>query len=113
MTVGALEAFFDYQPEDWVDQAACRGKATASGSYDAFFTQSQQQQTKRDLCAVCPVAWDCLDYAYRHDLDGLYGGMAAHERVWFRRRRKGDVTSNAARLDHRRQMTALHAGRRS
>lgn len=109
---GALEAFLEYQEEGWVEAAACRGRASVSGSYDAFFAQNQQQQTKRELCAVCPVSWDCLGYAYRNELDGLYGGMAAHERMWFRKRRKGDVTSNAARLDHRRQMTALHAGRR-
>ncbi len=44
----------------------------------------------RAICARCPVAAECLDYAIRADEGhGLWGGKTPAERDEIRRRRRG------------------------
>ena len=32
------------------------------------------------ICACCPIATECRDYAAAHDLDGVWGGTTQDER---------------------------------
>lgn len=65
-----------------MEDAACRGAVYDTGSYDAFFQKRDNSnapditRTKYDQCAVCPVAYDCFEYAARIEANGgIWGGM--------------------------------------
>lgn len=71
-----------YQDEPWMDDAACRGSVAETGSYDDFFqrkdgsTTASVARSKYELCADCPVAFECFDYAARIEaVGGVWGGM--------------------------------------
>ena len=34
----------------------------------------------KQICARCPIATECRDYALAHDLDGVWGGTTQDER---------------------------------
>jgi len=34
----------------------------------------------KQICACCPIAIECRDYALAHDLDGVWGGTTQDER---------------------------------
>lgn len=34
----------------------------------------------KQICALCPIAIECRDYALAHDLDGVWGGTTQDER---------------------------------
>ena len=70
--------------DDWMADAACLPYDTA-----IFFPYSPYDidQTAADLCAACPVAEPCLDYALRYQLDGTWGGTTAPGRARMRRER--------------------------
>ena len=34
----------------------------------------------KKICAQCPIAIECRDYALAHDLDGVWGGTTQDER---------------------------------
>jgi hypothetical protein len=40
----------------------------------------------KKFCSTCPVQSDCLDYAMRHDVQGVWGGTAYAERKQRRKR---------------------------
>ncbi|WP_394334227.1 WhiB family transcriptional regulator [Mycobacteroides abscessus] len=40
------------------------------------------------MCAQCPVAAECLEYAFRANEEyGIFGGVTAHERMVMKRGR--------------------------
>jgi WhiB family redox-sensing transcriptional regulator len=69
----------------WMARGACRGADT-----NLFFPAPGQGRgaealravaAAKALCAVCPVAGECLDYANATDQRfGVWGGLTAHER---------------------------------
>lgn len=67
----------------WQDHAACKGKPT-----ELFFPISSKtdcSEAKR-ICRECPVRVDCVLFAMKHDLYGIWGGMTESERAeWSRR----------------------------
>ncbi len=65
--------------------AACRGACTA-----VFFPVSDAQaDDAKAVCAECPVAEQCLEYAIAtHQPDGVWGGLTAIERHRLVRRRQ-------------------------
>lgn len=72
---------------DWQQDAACRGTSPQlffAERFD-FLTVSQAQQ----ICAICPVRAECLDYGL-HERDGIWGGLAPKARREEARRRKID-----------------------
>lgn len=79
------EIGFDYRPETWMDDAACVGYPVD----DWFWERSTPPATKqkaRAICAECPVATQCLDYALRvegglYHRAGLYGGLSPEQRL--------------------------------
>jgi WhiB family redox-sensing transcriptional regulator len=61
--------------EDWTVQAKCRGMA------DALFPEASDQKRARQLCAGCPVRFECLAEALDHRIEwGVWGGMTERER---------------------------------
>ena len=65
--------------------AACQGADTA-----VFFPVSDTfAEEAKAICATCPVAEQCLEYAIStHQSDGVWGGLTALERHRLVRRRQ-------------------------
>jgi WhiB family transcriptional regulator, redox-sensing transcriptional regulator len=72
-------------PADFLVDAACKGGDTA-----VFFPVSESNaQEAKSICATCPVAEQCLEYAIEtHQPDGVWGGLTAVERHRLVRRRQ-------------------------
>jgi WhiB family transcriptional regulator, redox-sensing transcriptional regulator len=77
-----------YRREDWQKQAACRGLDP-----ELFFPGSGGRSlTARAVCAACPVADECLDYALRlNEKAGVWGGT-----TWTERRKMARPTVRVA-----------------
>lgn len=71
--------------EEWRKDAACRGKPTTV----LFFPAGPEYEVVPDLCHVCPVRQECLDYAVvTKQAQGVWGGMTSKERrKWARHNR--------------------------
>ena len=65
--------------------AACRGADTS-----IFFPVSDSLADEaKQICAACPVAEQCLEYAVAtHQPDGVWGGLTGQERHRLVRRRQ-------------------------
>lgn len=70
---------------DW-SRAACRGLPT-----ELFYPGQGDDRTARaarEICAVCPIRAECLDYAIGNaERFGIWGGMTEHDRRVERRSR--------------------------
>ena len=89
-------ALFDAIPErtDWQDDAECRGADTT-----VFFPVSEADAgPAQAICATCPVAEACLEYAIStRQPDGVWGGLTPTERHrLIRRRQKAARKARAA-----------------
>lgn len=63
--------------DDWQDRALC-----AEVGDDFWFPEKggSVKEPKR-VCAQCPVAAECLEYALEHDIRfGVWGGLSERER---------------------------------
>ena len=76
----------------WHGNAMCRGEDIA-----VFFAEDGERATSlerkyqeaKELCAGCPVAQHCLDYAIANNIKyGVWGGSDPDERGSLRRRRQ-------------------------
>ena len=70
---------------DFFEDAACHGADTS-----VFFPVSDTYADEaKAICATCPVAEQCLEYAIdTHQGDGVWGGLTALERHRLVRRRQ-------------------------
>jgi WhiB family redox-sensing transcriptional regulator len=70
---------------DFFEDAACHGADTS-----VFFPVSDTYAGEaKAICATCPVAEQCLEYAVStHQTDGVWGGLTALERHRLVRRRQ-------------------------
>jgi WhiB family transcriptional regulator, redox-sensing transcriptional regulator len=71
---------------DWPDRPAC-----TDADPEAFFpAKGEPVDAAKAICAICPVADECAEWALAHPLDGaqfgVWGGMSAPERKDWRRR---------------------------
>ncbi|MGH8885182.1 MAG: WhiB family transcriptional regulator [Egibacteraceae bacterium] len=80
----------DEERPAWQADAACAGMPT-----DEFFPVGStgpalaRIATAKAVCAACPVAEKCLEYALSTgQTDGVWGGMSEDERRTERRRRQ-------------------------
>jgi WhiB family redox-sensing transcriptional regulator len=73
--------------EEWMDQAACRGKDA-----DLFFPEpGESLRPAKQICAGCAARDDCLRFAVREQIfHGIWGGLSPQERRRGRRRRTED-----------------------
>ena len=75
-------------PADWRTLAACRGLDP-----DLFFPERGDSFTARNaqaVCATCPVAEQCLEFAIEvGETEGIWGGLSGRQMRQERRRRAG------------------------
>lgn len=68
---------------DWVDEAACRDSGLPTS---AWFPARDERWDPvvlqaREICAGCPVAAECLEYALESDERiGVWGGLSGKQR---------------------------------
>ena len=63
----------------WMDRGACRSAGVPTDT--VFATQGQgKADTAKDVCAGCNVVDDCLDYALRNNVVGVWGATTTAER---------------------------------
>src|SRR5689334_22384794 len=89
---------------DFFEDAACQGADTS-----VFFPVSDTYADEaKAICATCPVAEQCLEYAVAtHQADGVWGGMTALERHRLvRRRQRVAREERAAREESARESAA-------
>lgn len=69
----------------WQEQAACRGVPDP----DIFFPKIGPAPAAKAICAGCPVAVDCLNFALAQPIDpsGIWGNTNREERKELRRGR--------------------------
>lgn len=59
----------------WQRHAACRGMGTDPDTPNPFFPLTRRStRLAREICATCTVRTDCLAYAERHGVEGVWGG---------------------------------------
>ena len=70
---------------NWMARGRCKEVAP-----DIFFpSDGMGVQVAQRICAECPVAQDCLEYALDHHIDhGVWGGCSERERRRILRRRR-------------------------
>lgn len=67
---------------EWRDHSACRDLTP-----EPFFDAIDRTAAAKAVCAACPVAAECLDYAQANRIEhGVWGGYDEDERRRFRRR---------------------------
>jgi WhiB family redox-sensing transcriptional regulator len=84
-TVGAYvgELVATWRSQDWRARARCRGTPV-----EEFFRPTNgSMRLIRELCNSCPVRTDCLRYALREDVVGVFGGTTYRQRERLRARR--------------------------
>lgn len=93
--------------EDWRDSSAC-----LTADPELFFPNGSEGGAKhiafeaKAICARCPVASDCLEFALNEGIHyGIYGGLDDHERRRLRRRAATQIT--AADIDEVRKPATL------
>lgn len=85
MTARPLDELLDLRDTAWMDDALC-----AQVDPELFFPElgSKDFDRARQVCANCPVAASCTDYALRRpDLEGIWAGMTKEQRRRERSRR--------------------------
>lgn len=74
-----------YEDTSWMDSGLCRG-ADQRDFFPALGDLGGMTGAAKALCARCPVADTCLDYALRHsERFGIWGGKTPKERAKIRK----------------------------
>jgi WhiB family redox-sensing transcriptional regulator len=69
----------------WRDAASCR--EWTGVDFFPFSEDTVAIRLVKDVCALCPVADECLSYAIEtRQTDGVWGGHTAKERSYLRRK---------------------------
>lgn len=75
----------DHQPLEWMERAACR--ALEPGEF--FPSDGSGVAEAQRVCARCPVAAECLEYALEYRIEhGVWGGASERERRRILRERR-------------------------
>jgi WhiB family redox-sensing transcriptional regulator len=97
---------------DWRTLAACRGL-----NPDLFFPERGDSFTVRNaraVCATCPVAEQCLEFAIEVDeTEGIWGGLSGRQLREEKRRRAGGVRRKAPTNTEHGTEGGYHAHRRA
>lgn len=83
-----LPTFGDEGDTDWMARGACRFPTTPTHLFFPYRGDEQTVAAAKAVCATCPVAAGCLDYALRTHQPGIWGGTSGQERKDIRRARK-------------------------
>jgi WhiB family transcriptional regulator, redox-sensing transcriptional regulator len=68
----------------WQNAAACAGTETPAHWFPHDVVLARPAL---DVCDVCPVVTDCLDFALHHRVHGIWGGTTDTQRRRIRSRR--------------------------
>lgn len=98
------EAFHEYQREDWMRYAACRGYPTKWWFTDHH---AKYMNAARRVCAACPVQQPCLDAALLRNEEGIWGGLTPLQRGRIRSQHAG--TYQQLRCTHCRMVFQANA----
>ncbi len=75
-----------YDEVDWM-KAACRDSVYTDIFYSVEEARSilayQYINALRTICLACPIWKDCLSYAAKNEIYGVWGGMTSIERYSF------------------------------
>lgn len=80
---------FDFKPENWMSESACVGHPPEWWFPDdrgiGGEAASETTRAAKAICASCPVATQCLDYALRTETSdsgrfGIFAGLTGHAR---------------------------------
>ena len=83
------------EPVTWRDDSACRERPDVD--FFPFPEDVQAIGRAKEVCAICPVADECLMYAIEtRQGDGVWGGHTPKERTKLRRKGMEDVRAPAA-----------------
>lgn len=76
---------FELNGADWMPLARCRTEPA-----ELFFPSDGKGVVRaRQVCALCPVQSECLDYALRNHMEhGVWGGKSERERRALQRQRR-------------------------
>lgn len=80
---------------NWREQSECR-RTHANPNW--FFPDGNTVDIRlaKAVCACCPVARECRQYALDHDEQGIWGGTTDSERARFKRNRRHFAVSGGA-----------------
>ena len=85
-----------YQQTDWLELMKAIEEAPAAiecGSYpDLFFAEGNSFLSIREakkFCTACPVVMQCATYAIKWEEEGIWGGLTARERAYYRNLKTG------------------------
>ena len=79
--------------DEWVDKAACKGFPTKWW----FPERGQRSGLPLFICAHCPVATECLEYALDLFIEqGVWGGLTEKQRRSEKRRRRTERRAGEA-----------------
>ncbi len=67
---------------DWAAKAACQGRTRLFFAPHAERPQARvrREAAARQVCALCPVRFECRDHARSHYEYGFWGGESEEER---------------------------------
>jgi DNA-binding CsgD family transcriptional regulator len=90
------------EPQNWREWASCR-----ETDPEIFHPEKgKSAQPAKQICANCPVQFDCLEYALDNDMRfGVWGGLSDRERRGLRRRTQYRI-GVAARRERIAQLSA-------
>jgi WhiB family redox-sensing transcriptional regulator len=73
-----------------MEQGRCAHRPALTGLFFQATTLDEDHKPAKRICAACPVAGACLDYALVNNIDhGVWGGATESERRAIRRARAG------------------------
>lgn len=101
-----LPSFLPERNSEWRLRAVCHDTDT-----NAFYGRAVSD-AKHELCAKCPVAWECFSFAAINDIGtGVWGGLEPTERRSLLRVNAWALTPKTRR-DHEHRMEILRRRKR-
>jgi hypothetical protein len=77
--------FTNEQVEELPKEVIKNGMCIDVSNPDIFFSEEPaEQEVAISLCAICPVLGECLTYALRNEMYGIWGGTSPSERQTLR-----------------------------
>jgi WhiB family redox-sensing transcriptional regulator len=90
----------------FMERGLCKGKPTdwwfpmlpPGMGRDVVRRVREESRKAKELCSVCPVRLECLQYAIDNKEEyGIWGGLDEKERGWTRRGRRSKLQITVAR----------------
>lgn len=79
------DAGFDFSGEGWMEKAACTAYPPDWWHTELRGPRQDETEAAKQVCASCPVAVNCLDYAMRTETNdwgryGIWAGLTPEQR---------------------------------